>query len=216
LLAVDALFLRHLLFQPRTLESRIGELAKAVRKLDAAGINLEPLSEAGTGWLGPRERRLHSRIIIENSCLAVSEMRLESLDEHTAEHGAPAVVGRNAHACPARGCRKLIGGLGRQHSQKINPGMAAKCFYDRKPMGLGQRIDSAIMKREALCAGDLGCERNDCATIIRDGLPGLVRPIPFDQREFRVMQHAGLPVAEDAGKLHDALLSGRKQLLACK
>ena len=51
---------------------------------------------------------------------------------------------------------------------------------------------------------------------MRDRLPGFVRPIPFNEREFWMMQRAGLAVAQDAGKLNDAPFSGRKELLACE
>src|SRR5262249_57290812 len=42
-LAVDALLLRHLLFEPLALLGHIDELAEAVRKLDSAAIELEAL-----------------------------------------------------------------------------------------------------------------------------------------------------------------------------
>src|SRR5215510_353082 len=48
-LAVDALLLRHLVFEPLALLGNIDELAEAVRNLDPASIELEALGEPRIG-----------------------------------------------------------------------------------------------------------------------------------------------------------------------
>src|SRR5262249_59610457 len=55
-LVVDALLLRHWVFEPLALLGHIDELAESVRKLDPAGIELEALGQPRIGGLRPGER----------------------------------------------------------------------------------------------------------------------------------------------------------------
>ena len=50
--------------------------------------------------------------------------------------------------------------------------------------------------------------------VVHQRLIRLVRPIPFQHREFGMMQRAALAVAEHAGEIEDARLARRQQLLA--
>ena len=97
-LAVDALLLRHLAFEPAALLGRIGEFAKTVGELDAAGIKLEALGDARIGRR-PRQRRLRGRVLVEDGGAADAEIALDALDQHAAENIAPACRRRRC-GCP--------------------------------------------------------------------------------------------------------------------
>ena len=62
-LAVHALLLGHLGLEAAALLGRIGELAEAVGKLDAAGIELETLGYAWVRRRRPRQRCFDGRIL---------------------------------------------------------------------------------------------------------------------------------------------------------
>ena len=52
------------------------------------------------------------------------------------------------------------------------------------------------------------------AAVGHQRLVGLARAVPFDEREFRVVQRAALAVAEHLCELDEAALAGRQKLLA--
>ena len=92
--------------------------------------------------------------------------------------------------------------------------MAREGLRHRHALRRGKRIDGLAAKRELLGAGGarrLGQQRR---AVVHQRLVGLVRPVPFQHGEFRMMQRAALAVAEHAGEIEDARLAGRQQLLA--
>ena len=94
--------------------------------------------------------------------------------------------------------------------------MALEGFRHRHALRRGKRIDGLVAERELLGAGGarrLGHQRR---AVVHQRLIRLVRPIPFQHGEFRVMQRAALAVAEHAGEFENACLAGRQQLLAGK
>src|SRR5215471_17087660 len=97
-LPVDALLLRHLVFEPFALLGHIDELAEAVRNLNPAGIKLEALGEPWLGSFRPGERRLRRRIFVKDDRPPLPEARFDLLDQHAAENVAPGIVGRRADA----------------------------------------------------------------------------------------------------------------------
>ncbi len=56
--------------------------------------------------------------------------------------------------------------------------------------------------------------RQDGGAVGHQRLVRFARAVPFDEREFRMMQRAALAVAEHFGELDDAALAGRQKLLA--
>src|SRR5262249_7131665 len=79
-LAVDALLLRHLVFEPLALLGHIDELAEAVRNLNPAGVKLEALGEPWLAAFRPGERRLHRRIFAKDGRPPLPEARFDLLD----------------------------------------------------------------------------------------------------------------------------------------
>ena len=62
--------------------------------------------------------------------------------------------------------------------------------------------------------GGFGGQRQDLGAVPHDHFVSLIRSIPFEQRELRVVQGAALAVAEHAGDIDDAPFAGRKQFFA--
>ena len=100
-LAIDALLLRHLAFEPAALLGGVGEFAKAVGEFHAAGIKLEALGDAPIRRR-PRQRRQHGRVLVEDGRAADAEIAFDAFDKHAAEHIGPAVVVADADARRSR------------------------------------------------------------------------------------------------------------------
>ena len=98
--------------------------------------------------------------------------------------------------------------------QQIDAGIARKGLGDRQPLRRGKRIDRLAAKRNSFVPAARAASRQQRRAIIHQRLVRLIRPIPFQHREFRVMQRAALAVAEHAREIDDARLARRQELLA--
>ena len=85
--------------------------------------------------------------------------------------------------------------------QQIDPGVTRKRIGDRQPFRRGKRIDGLVPKTKFLCAGSACRLRQNRRAIIHQQLITLIRPIPFQHCEFRMMQRAALAIAEYARKI---------------
>src|SRR6185437_9080830 len=103
-----ALLLVHLRFEAPALLDRIGELAEAVGELDAAGIELEALGDAGVVRRGAGERGFAAGILIEDRRRTVAELPLHRGDQHLAEDVRPVVVIGDSEAGAPRPGRQRI------------------------------------------------------------------------------------------------------------
>src|SRR5439155_9375994 len=65
-LAIDALFLQHLLLEPLALLGGIGELSTSVGKLDTTSVELKAVGEPRIGRLGPGQRGLDGGIVVKD------------------------------------------------------------------------------------------------------------------------------------------------------
>ena len=91
-LAIAALFLVHRRAETTALFGGVGQFAKAVGELDAAGIDLETFGHARIGRLRPRQRRLGRRIFEQHRQPPLAQMGLDMLDQHLAENVRPGVI----------------------------------------------------------------------------------------------------------------------------
>ena len=84
----------------------------------------------------------------------------------------------------------------------------------RHPLRLGERRGDAVAEDEPPGAGGLARRREQGGAILHQDPIRLVRAIPFDEREFRMVQRALLAIAERTRELEDPPLAGSQQLLA--
>ena len=94
------------------------------------------------------------------------------------------------------------------------PQISRNAVGDSETLRRGERIAGAILEAPFLQAGRLRGLGEQRRAIGHQRLVGLVRAIPFQQREFGMMQRAALAVAEHAGEGDDLRLARRQQLLA--
>ena len=202
-------------FEAAALLGGVGEFAEAVGEFDAADIKLEALGNARIARR-PRQRRLHGRIFVENGGAADAEIALDALHQHAAENIAPAIVVGDADAGRLRGAGKLSRS-GSPSGSVANRSMPAKRAKASATVSRsGSAKGSAERPRKLNCRVPAACGRQlqDRRAIVHQRPIGLAGAIPFDQREFRMMQRAALAIAEHFGEFDDAPLAGREQLLA--
>ena len=84
----------------------VGQFAKSIGELDAAGIDLETFGDARIGGLCPRQRRLRRRIFEQDGQTPLPQIRFDMLDQHLAENVRPGVVIRDPHPRARRGRKR--------------------------------------------------------------------------------------------------------------
>ena len=145
-------------------------------------------------------------------------MALDLFHQHAAENIAPAIVVGDADARRPGGPGQslTIRLAARQRRQQVDAGEAVKGLRHGNPLRRGKRIGRAAAKAELLRAGRIRRHRQDRGTIGHQRPIRLARPIPFDQREFRMVQRAALAIAKSLREFDDAALARRQKLLAGK
>ena len=100
-------------------------------------------------------------------------------------------------AAAAKPCAiALPGCYGRQH---IDPGMAGKGLGDGHAFRRGERIGAAAAKCKKFAACHARRLGQEARAVLPQRLVRLIGAIPFEQREFRMMQGPTFAVAEHAG-----------------
>ena len=143
---------------------------------------------------------------------------LDLLDQHAAENVAPAYRRRRRECPQPRAARQEPSRSGSppgKRRQEIDAGKARRKPRRRSAVP-ARRTDRPTRPRKVSCRrpGRLRRQRQDRRAVGHQRLVRLAGAIPFDQREFRMMQRAALAVAEHPGELEDAALAGGQQLLA--
>ena len=215
-LTVNALLLRHLLAQPQPLLGYVRELAAAVGKLHTTGVELKPLGDPPIAGARARQWRLHRGISVKNGRTFNAEIGFDPLHQYAAEDVPPAIVPREAYSSLGGSRGKRLRRLRRQHRREIDPGKAGKRLRDSQALGTCEGIDATLAEGELPASGNLRRKRKNCHAVFHQHLIGLVRAIPLDQSEFRMVQRPALAVAERARELEYAALARREQLLAGK
>ena len=216
-LAVDALFLRHLAFQPAALLVRVVEFAKTVGELDAADIKLEALGDARDllPSLGrARQRRQRGRILVENGGAADAEIALDALHQHAAENIAPGVVIGDADAGRLRGSSASASRSGMPSGSVASRSMPAKRANASATVSRsGSAKASAERPRKVRCRvpAARAATAQDRGAIGHQRLIGFAGAIPFDKREFGIMQRAAFAVAKHLGEFDDARARRRRE-----
>ncbi len=164
----------------------------------------------------PRQRRQRGGIFVENGGAADAEIGLDPLHQHAAENIAPAIVVADADAGRLRGAGETLAirCAVRQRRQQIDAGKAGKRLRDGELFRRGEGIGGAAAKRQLPRPRRLRRGFEDRCAIVHQHPIRLACAIPFDEREFRMMQRAALAVAEHLGKFDDARLAGGKKFLA--
>ncbi len=217
-LAVDALLLRHLVFEPQALLDRVGEFAKTVGEFDAADVKLEALGDAWIARRPTRQRRLPGRVGLEDGGAADAELRLDALDQDAAENIAPAIVGGEADAGSRGGGgeRLAVRLAAGQRRQQVDAGETLERRGDAQPFRRRERVGRAAAKAPLPRSGRLRRKRENGRAVVHQRRQRLAGPVPFDQGEFRMVQRAALAIAKNPGEFDDPALAGRQQLLAGK
>ena len=91
-LAVSPLLLVHLGGKTGALFDGVGQFAKTVRQLHAAGIKLKPFRQPRIFGLGPRQRRLDARIVDQQGRPAKAQARLDPCRQHFGKDVRPVVL----------------------------------------------------------------------------------------------------------------------------
>ncbi|GJE83688.1 hypothetical protein CJNNKLLH_5066 [Methylorubrum thiocyanatum] len=144
-------------------------------------------------------------------------MRLDQPDEDAAEQVGPGVVRRDAKPAGHRrvGQRITVGRpVGRDRGEEIDRGVAVERLGQGQPLEGCERIRLAPAERQALHPCRLGGERQQRRAILHQRVVVRSGTIPFEHREFGMVQGAALAVAEDVGEAEQARLARREQLLA--
>ena len=202
--AIDALLLRHLGLEPAALLARVGQFAEGVRQLHAAGIELEPLGHPRIARLGTGQRRLDDRVFAQDrgaaepSCGSTrsTSTRLKRSDQvSSSATRMPAALGA-PRQCVA------VGRLRRDSRQQVDAGKPPERLGHGQALGFGERIGFAAAKGEH-CRSRPSRPRaaSISAQSAHQRLVGLIRAIPFEHREFGMMQRAALAIAEDVGEV---------------
>ena len=165
----------------------------------------------------PRQRGLGHGIFHQDRRPPIAEARLDALDEDAGKNVGPAIVRRDAKAA-----RDGLAGQGiaisaavvRDGGQDVDTGEMPEGLGDSQPLRLRRGIGSQSPKREAPAAGRLCGERENLRAILHQAAIALLRPVPFEQGEFRVMGRCAFAIAEHLREIEDPPLSSRQQLLA--
>ena len=95
-------------------------------------------------------------------------------------------------------------------AKQINAGVAREGFRDCHSFRFGRRIYGLATKTEFLTTDGANGFGNQGRAIIHQDFVGLIRPVPFQHRKFRVMQGTTLSVSENPGKIENTGLAGRQ------
>ena len=143
-------------------------------------------------------------------------LRLDPLDHHAAENVRPAVVFGDADAGRPRGLGKhvAIRFAVRKLASRSMPAKRANASATVIRSGAANGSARAAAKAQGFGPGGCGGQRQEGGAVIHQRLVRFARAVPFQQREFRMVQRAALAVAKYPGELEDPPLAGRQQLLA--
>ena len=124
---------------------------------------------------------------------------------------------------PRSGCRLPARRIAKRARSGSPPGNVANRSMPAKRANASATVSrsgaangSAVRPRKVKCFVPAACAAacTDRRAVVHQRPIGLAGAIPFDQREFGVVQRAAFAVAKHFGELDDAALAGRKQLLA--
>src|SRR5262249_15772065 len=138
------------------------------------------------------------------------EIGLDPLDQDAAEYIGPAIVVGDLEAGVLRRARKTVAicGVTRQGREYVDLGKAGESLRDREPLGLGERIGPETAKAELPRLYDISRRAQHCDAIVDQQIIRFADAVPFEQREFRMMERAALAVAKRPSELNDASLTG--------
>ena len=139
----------------------VRQLAKAVGQFHTAGIQLEPLGDAGIIWRAAGQRGLGRRIAVKDRRAAMAQMRLDLLDQYTRQHVRPCVVCCPTDARPIKRRAKfhrvrLTFGVDR--CQKIDPGVTISYIKE------GACVHKLKLSPPKTVTGILTCKNPRCVT----------------------------------------------------
>src|SRR5262249_50717022 len=151
-------------------------------------------------------------IFVKDGGTADAEIGLDPLDQDAAEYIGPAIVLGDPDAGVLRCVRKAVAirNIIREGGENIDVSKAGESLRDGEPFGLGERIGRAAAKAELSRLRDISRLTHDCDAIVDQHIVRLAGAVPFEQREFRMMQRAALAIAKRSGELDDASLAGRQ------
>ena len=187
--SITALLFVHLRFEAPALFGWIGELAKGIGELHAAGIKLEPLREARILAVGSRQSGEVGRVLIEHGGATIAKLGFHFREQDAAEGIGPSIVLGNAHTTGERGCGKR--GRIRQRCAKrcrqIDAGVAAEGLRQADALGRGEGISAALAVAQEARACCLGRKAQQRGAVLHELFVGCVRPIPLEHRERRMV-----------------------------
>ncbi len=111
-------------------------------------------------------------------------------------------------------CAASVEPSGRDGGEQVDAGKAGKRLGDAQALGFEERIGLAAPVGETPGARRLGGERQDRGAIAHQRLVGFAGPVPFEHREFGMVQRPALAVAVDMGEAGNPRLARGQQLLA--
>ena len=97
--------------------------------------------------------------------------------------------------------------------QQIDAGEARVSLRHAHLLRLGEGIGLRAAPGQDLGAQGVGRQGQQMGAVLHQRLVGRVRPVPFQQGEFRMVQRPALAVAPHPGQIEDLRLAGRQQLL---
>ncbi len=174
-----------------------GELLKAVRELDAGGIQLEAQGDARVGRIEFGERGLRCRVAVHEGQPALAERRSDSGSHQEIEELVPVALRDTARIEPR--LERGVGEGGQGRLERID----SRALQER--VAVSQTLDGA---GRSPGAEELGDERAD---LVDQRLERETEAVPFHQREFGVVQAAALMAAEDVADLVDVPGPGCEQ-----
>lgn len=214
-LAVAALLLGHRLHEAPALLIGVGQFAKPVGELDAAGIDLETLGHTWIVGLHARQRRLWRWVFEQNGQTTLPQMGFDMLDQDLAEDVRPGVILADADLARRRLRERGAVTLAARNGRKqVDPGEAHERAGDRQEFGLGKGIGDPAAEGELPDPRRLRRPSDDDDAIGHSGVVRCTRPVPFQHGEFGQMQVAALAISEHPCEFENPGFAGREQLLA--
>ena len=215
---IDAVLFRHCVGKPGPLLRGIGQFGKGIGEFDAAGVELEALSDLVASQFRTRQCGERQRILGQYCRPPDTKMWVDPLNKNAAENITPCIVvgDRDAGRFRFRGQRIAVPSPLHHRAQEIDPRIAHERGGNRKAFRRSERVrgSPAMLQQASTACARRFLEKR--GTVFHQLLIGRFGPIPFEHGEFRMMEDASLTISKHPSEFHDSGLAGRHQFFACK